>query len=155
MAVMNGFLKFSSIKGGAKDKNHENWVKFSTISFNMSNADNYQKIGNGNYSVSNITVTKTEDISTPQIQDAVINGKVDECILEFINPAFPDEVTCTYKLSGAKMRSYSLVTDEHGVNKEVIVISFSRYEVRYIPYDKEHKAQSALIFTCDAHKSIS
>jgi type VI protein secretion system component Hcp len=152
MASEVGFFQFADIKGNGKEKNHEGWIKFLTMDLHLSSLYHYHQPGSGGYSVSNITLTKLKDVTTPQIQSAVIKKKTGDLTIELTDPSSNSKPSTSYKLTDAQIISYSTSTDAQGITKEVIQIAFSRYEVKFMTYDKNHKPQPPVMFTCDVHQ---
>jgi type VI secretion system secreted protein Hcp len=145
------YLKYGTkIKGEVTSEGHEGWVECTSLQFGTGRG-----LGNptgtagtretGTVNVSEIVVTKINDIASEPLFRESLDGKGVDCIVEFTksNDSGGFETYIQLKLSECLISSYSMSS---GGEKPVesLSLNFTKIEYKYIPYDSAHKALSPL-----------
>jgi type VI secretion system secreted protein Hcp len=143
------YLKFGDkVKGEVTAHGHEKWIELSSMQFSTSRG-----VGNptgtagtrerGTVSVSDVVVTKINDIASESVFRESLDGKAVDALIEFTKSKDAGGFECyiQLKLSECLVSSYSMSS---GGEKPVESLSFTKIEYKYIPYDSNHKPLSAL-----------
>lgn len=139
------YMKYGSIKGDATHEEHKDWLTIDSLQWGagrsiMTPAGSTRNREASEPSVSEVTVTKSMDASSPSFfTEALTGNKGTEVKINLVSTGSPGRVFATYTLSDALVSSYSMSSGGDRPS-ESISINFSKVQFKYIPTKTEHGA---------------
>lgn len=139
------YMKYGSIKGDATHEEHKDWLTIDSLQWGagrsiMTPAGSTRNREASEPSVSEVTVTKSMDASSPSLfTEALTGNKGTEVKINLVSTGSPGRVFATYTLSDALVSSYSMSSGGDRPS-ESISINFSKVQFKYIPTKTEHGA---------------
>ncbi|MGY0777344.1 Hcp family type VI secretion system effector [Azospirillum argentinense] len=144
------YVQFDGIKGDATHESHKDWISVSSMQFGAGRAISTPTGRAANReasepSVSEITVTRTLDKSTPLFFKEAVTGKQGKKVqIDLVSTGSPGEVYMTYKLENVLISGYSVSANESGRPTETISFNFSKIEMSYTAHDAKNVGAGAL-----------
>ncbi|MCC5986217.1 MAG: type VI secretion system tube protein Hcp [Pararhodobacter sp.] len=139
------YMKFGSIKGDATHEEHKDWLTIDSLQWGagrgiMTPSGSTRNREASEPSVSEITVTKSMDSSSPSFfTEALTGNKGAEVKINLVSTGSPGRVFATYTLSDALVSGYNMSSGGDRPS-ESISINFSKIQFKYIPSKTEHGA---------------
>jgi type VI secretion system secreted protein Hcp len=145
------YLKYGDkVKGEVTSEGHEKWIELNSLQFGTGRG-----IGNptgtaatretGSVNVSEIVVTKINDVASEPLFRESLDGKAVEATIHLTksNDSGGFETYLELKLTECLISGYSMSS---GGDKptESLSLNFTKIEYKYIPYDSAHKPLSPL-----------
>jgi type VI secretion system secreted protein Hcp len=147
---MSIYLKMNGIKGNVSTKEHENWIDVESIQWRVVRAISNATGTNTNWEtsktgISEVSITKMMDASSPLIFTAACNGKAQKTQIHLtnVNSKNPNNVTTymKYELVDSMVSSYS-VSSEGELPTESITFTFTKMTMKFIPHNNSGDPQS-------------
>jgi len=148
------YVQMDGIEGDATQEQHKKWLTIESMHWGVGR---HVKAGAGRAgnreasepSVSEVTITKHADGSSPKIFGEACTGKKGKTVkIDFVTTGNPGDTYMQYILSDTLVSSYSISSGGDRPS-ESIGLSFSKIEMKFIPYDEQHKAASPIIANYD------
>ena len=142
------YLKIDGIDGDVTAEGHEKWIECMSMQFGVgrgittptgSSAERESSAP----SVSEVSVTKNMDQSTPNLFSESCVGKSKEVKIDLIQTGEALETYMSYTLTDALISGYSVSTGGDRPT-ESVSFNFTKIEMKYTPYDNKHNAGSPL-----------
>lgn len=151
---MGIYVNFDGIPGDATEQNHKKWIDVASIQWGVGRAistvaGRTQNREASQPSVSEVTISKMFDSSSPKLFTAACTGNVGKTVkIDLTTTSSGGLVFCTYTLSNALISSYSVSSDGDRPG-ESISISFTKLEFKFTPYDNQNKAGTPVTVSYD------
>jgi type VI secretion system secreted protein Hcp len=151
----NSFLlsdQTPKIKGNVTTKGFEGWIELSNIDFSAKRSIT-TRIGHqtdretGIPRISEITLVKNVDKSSPYLFEALLNGtSMDKVTISVCKNGSNAKVSSQYILHDVMVSYYEEQVDGASENggQDHVNLNFTKIEKRYTPYDNQGNAQSAV-----------
>jgi type VI secretion system secreted protein Hcp len=147
---MSIYLQIPNIDGDVTAKGHEQWIQLQSMQFQIAR---HLKTQPGRVTdregarpeLTPIRIVKQMDKTTPLIFSEACAGKAKPslCIhLCTTNDSLSPYME--YTLSNVIFSGYHVETVEADYPSEQVVLSYDKIEMKYIPFDQNHKAQSPI-----------
>jgi type VI secretion system secreted protein Hcp len=149
-------MKINDIEGNVSAKNYEKWIELNSIQWEIKRNINTKpgKVADRESSrpaVSEFTISKNMDKTTPALFTEACVGKAKNQV-EIHLCQTGDNISpyMQYTLNNVIISNYFISyeeTIEHAnviYPQEIITLNFDKIEMKYIPYDEQHKAQSPI-----------
>ena len=117
-----GFIKFEGLDGESKDKNHKGWSDL--LSFNQITSRQDSTSARDNPSISEISVVKELDKSSPKIAESIAMGKVIPKVE--VQLTKNDDTYYSYELTNVIITSYTLSGDADDRPTEEITLYYEK-----------------------------
>ena len=148
------FIKFDGVDGEAQDKDHKNWSEVHSISHEIHKAGEGATGSarrRGVVQISDISVNKLYDKSSPKLQEAVCTGKVFTKVEIHNTTTYgdgPRVVFQKYELKNVAVTSFSSMGSGGGdaVPTETFSLNFEEIKIIYTSYSKEGKKEGNVDF---------
>ena len=148
------YMKFGKIKGDATHAEHKEWLTIESLQWGVGRAIMTPSGSSRNRetsepSVSEVTVTKNMDASSPSFfTEAVTGVKGAEVKIDLVSTGNPGRTYATYTLTDALISQYSMSS---GGDRpaESISINFSKIEYKYLPSKTENTAGNQTVVSYD------
>jgi type VI secretion system secreted protein Hcp len=142
------FLKLGDIKGETTQVTHKEWIEIQSMQFGVGRGIS-AGVGGGSKreatapSVSEITLTKTFDISSPLILKEAIGGKAVEAKIELTQTDQSGKHIAyqKYILTNALISGYSVSTGGDRPS-ESVSLNFTKFDSEYINIDDKFATKS-------------
>jgi len=149
-------MKMDGAEGNVTAKGYEKWIELSSLNFGVKRSINTKpgKVADRESTrptVSEVTLTKEMDKSSPALFTEACVGKAKPKVEvhlcqtgENISPFMQ------YTLENVLVSNYSVnhSSDDNqrktGYPTETVTLNFDKIEMKYTPYDEQHKAQSPI-----------
>lgn len=154
---MSIFMNYEGINGEATAKGHEQWTDILTLDWDvkrsLSAVTGTSKDREAtSTTLSQVTVTKLMDESTPLLFTEVCVGKGKQVLIHLTKTGDVLENFIEYTLTDVMISGYEMVT-AGGRPMEVITLSFTKLEMKYTPYDDKHKKTASIAAGYDIAKA--
>jgi type VI secretion system secreted protein Hcp len=145
------YMKYGTkIKGEVTSEGHEGWIECTSFQFGTGRG-----IGNptgtaatretGSVNVSEIVITKINDVASEPLFRESLDGKAADCIIEFTKSNDAGGFECYIQLTLGECLVSSFSMSSGGEKPvESLSLSFTKITYKYIPYDSAHKPLSPL-----------
>ena len=147
------FLKIEGVDGESKDANHKNWINIESISHametSMSSATGAAR-RRGDVKISDISVVKELDKSSPKIMEAICTGKMIPSMQ--IHAKKNGQVYLAYELKNVMVTSYK-TSAEGEAPKEHIQFNYEKIKMNYVQYNPRGVEQGKTEFSWDVKAS--
>lgn len=148
------YLKYEGIDGDATHEQHKKWLDIKRLTWGVGRAVT-TPVGSAHNReasephVSEVSVTKTMDASSPKFFTEGCTGKQGKKVtIHLVTTGSPGDTYVEYILTNALVSGYNISTDgDRPV--EHINLNFTKMEVKYVPYDANHKPQSPIVASYD------
>jgi type VI secretion system secreted protein Hcp len=148
------YLKMDGIDGDATHEQHKKWITVDSIQWGIGRSISTPTGSTHNReasepSVSEVTIAKQADVSTPRLFGEACTGKDGKkVVIDFVTTGSPGDTYLQCTLSDTLVSSYS-VSSGGDRPSESIGLSFTKLELKYIPYDEKHKPGSPIVVNYD------
>jgi type VI secretion system secreted protein Hcp len=148
------YLKYDGIDGEATHSDHTNWIDVGSMQFGIGRAIATPTGSTANReasepSVSEITVTKSMDGSSPKLFTESATGNVGKTVkIDLVSTGSPGNTYVTYTLTNTLISGYSVSTGGDRPS-ESVTLSFTKIEYKFIPYDDKNKAGTPVTVSYD------
>jgi type VI secretion system secreted protein Hcp len=148
------YIKYEGIDGEATHDTHKKWLDVSSLQWGVGRAISTPSGSTANReasepSVSEITITKLMDASSPKFFVEAVTGAIGKKVqIDLVTTGSPGNTYATYILTNALVSAYSLSTSGDRP-AEHISVSFTKIEYKFIPYDDKNKAGSPIAVSYD------
>ncbi len=143
------YLQYDGIEGEVTAKGHEKWIEIQTLSWGVGRAistpvGSSAKRESSAPSVSELVLTKQTDKASPKIFAESTVGQAKPSVIEFVETG-PDfqEVFLRFELTDTLISGYSLSSGGDRPS-ENLSLNFTKVEMKYTPYNEQHKALSPI-----------
>jgi type VI secretion system secreted protein Hcp len=149
------FGKFDGIEGDATHQAHKNWVDIDTLQFGVGRAISTPTGRAANRessapSVSEVTISRHTDKASPLFfKESVTGASSKKVQIDLTTTGDPGDTYLTYTLEDVLVSGYSQSANGGDRPMETISLNFAKIEVKYTPYDKDHKPGSPVITSYD------
>jgi len=144
------FLKIDGIEGNVTSQGHEKWIDVDSIQWRVVRAiSNNSTIKNNNWQtsktgISEVSITKTMDVSSPLIFSEACGGDSKKTQIHLSTEGSGKTDTyMEYELEDCLVSSYS-VSSEGDIPIESISFTFTKMQMKFIPYDESGQALSPI-----------
>jgi type VI secretion system secreted protein Hcp len=148
------YLKYEGIKGEATQENHKQWIDISSMQFGIGRGISTPSGSTANReasepSVSEVTVTKTMDNSSPYLFTESATGAAGKKVeIHLVSTGSPGNTYAEYTLTNALISGYSVSTGGDRPS-ESLSINFTKIEYKFIPFDDKNKAGTPIPVSYD------
>jgi type VI secretion system secreted protein Hcp len=148
------YLKYDGIDGEATHSDHTKWIDITSMQFGIGRAISTPAGSTANReasepSVSEITVTKSMDGSSPKLFTESATGNVSKVVkIDLVSTGSPGNTYVTYTLTNTLVSGYSVSTGGDRPT-ESVTLSFTKIEYKFIPYDDKNKAGTPVTVSYD------
>ena len=148
------YIKYEGIDGDVTHDQHKKWIDIQKLTWGVGRAVS-TPVGSAmnreasEPHVSEVTVTKMMDASSPKFFTEGCTGKHGKkVVIHLVTTGSPGDTYVEYTLTNTLVSGYSVsTTGDRPV--EQINFNFTKIEVKYIPYDANHKPQSPVVASYD------
>lgn len=148
---MAAYLKFGKIKGESLADGHkgsDGWIEIGSVQWGAGRSIS-TPVGASSKreasapSISEITVTKMMDSTSPLLAQEAVVGKAEDCEIHLVETGSDKlETFLTVKLTNCMISSYSMSSGGDRPS-ESLALNFTKIEFTYQGYDDQHKADSS------------
>jgi type VI secretion system secreted protein Hcp len=166
------YMKLEGIEGNVTSKGHQHWIELDSISFHTQRALNTHsgRVANRETSLpqlSDFTVSKLMDKTSPLIfNEAVVGRAMPEVIIHLVTTNNMANPYMEYRLYNVIVRSYEVLSESASEDKnkavraigypmEVFCLNFDKIEMKFTPFDENHKPQSPIPSGYDLKEAIA
>lgn len=148
------YLKYDGIDGEATHENHKKWIDIGSMQFGIGRAISTAAGSTANReasepSVSEITITKTMDASSPKLFVESATGNAGKKVeIHLVSTGSPGNTYAEYTLTNTLVSGYSVSTGGDRPS-ESISLSFTKIEYKLTPYDEKNKAGTPVTVSYD------
>lgn len=148
------YFKFAGIEGEATHANHKNWMEIKSLRWDVrrevktlagaaANREGSQP------TVASITLTKTTDVSsTKLLQQACTGNQGKDATIDLVTSGNPGDTYIQYQLTNTIIDSYE-VSSSGERPEETITLNFTKFSVKYTPYDESNQPGGPQIASYD------
>jgi type VI secretion system secreted protein Hcp len=139
------YMNFDGIPGDTRAKGHEKWIEINSVQFGVgrgigSPVGQASKREASAPSISEVTITKMTDETSPLLFQEACVGKGKPVQIHFVvTQADKLETFLELTLTNVMVSGYSVSSGGDNPT-ESISLNFTKIEVKYTPYDDQHKA---------------
>ncbi len=147
-------MKYPGIAGGGSDANHHGWLPVMELTWagarrRITSAPSTRgDRESANAELSELTVTRVMDRATPALVLEACCGRGKEVMIRAgkTGDGSGTEVYLEYVLSSCLIRNYEVTASTRHGNRpmERLTLSFTKFSMRYTPYDSDGKALAPL-----------
>ena len=148
------YLQLEGIQGDATHEQHSKWMDIEALHWDVSRNMNTAAGSAANReasepSISEVVLTKVSDSSSTKLFKEACSGRTGKAAsIHLVTTGSPGETYIEYNLTNALIANYSV--DTNGDRPlETIKLNFTKMEVKYTPYDDNHRPQSPMIASYD------
>jgi type VI secretion system secreted protein Hcp len=148
------YLKMDGVDGDATHDQHKKWLTVDSFNMGVGRSISTRSGSTANReasepSVSEVVITKTADASSPKLFGEACTGKQSKkVVIDFVTTGSPGDTYMQCTLTDTLVSAYS-VSSGGDRPVENISLSFTKLEMKYIPYDKDHKPGSPIVVNYD------
>ncbi len=144
------YVQIDGINGNVTAAGHEKWIEAHSMSFGLGRA-----IGGGRPgsvkdressipSLSEIVITKTMDETSPLLFIESCIGIAKPVVIHFCRTGDQTQTYMEYTLSNVLISSYEVSGSGDSIPSEKLSFNYDKIEVKYTPYDDNHKPGSPI-----------
>lgn len=144
------YMKVDGINGNVTAAGHEKWIEINSMSFGIGRGINTPSAGRESNreasiaSISEIQVSKIMDETTPLIFIEACIGVAKKVEIHLCRTGDKIQSFMEYILNNVLISSYSVQASGDGDPYESLSLNFDKIEMKYIPYDDQHKPGSPI-----------
>ena len=148
------YLKMDGIDGDATHEQHKKWLTVDSVQWGVGRSIVTRSGSTMNReasepSVSEVVISKSADASSPKMFGEACTGKEGKkVVIDFVTTGSPGDTYMQCTLNDTLVSSYS-ISSGGDRPQENISLSFSKMEMKYIPYDEKHKPGSPIVVNYD------
>lgn len=148
------YIKYEGIDGEATHETHKKWLDVGSLQWGIGRAISTPSGSTANReasepSVSEVTITKMMDASSPKFFVESVTGAVGKKVeIHLVTTGSPGVTYAEYILTDALVSAYSMSSGGDRPS-ESISISFTKMEYKFIPYDNKNKAGTPISVSYD------
>lgn len=148
------YIKYEGIDGEATHETHKKWLDVGSLQWGVGRAISTPSGSTANReasepSVSEVTITKMMDASSPKFFVESVTGAVGKKVeIHLVTTGSPGVTYAEYVLTDALVSAYSMSSGGDRPS-ESISISFTKMEYKFIPYDNKNKAGTPISVSYD------
>jgi type VI secretion system secreted protein Hcp len=148
------YLKMDGIDGDATHEQHKKWLTVNSIQWGVGRSISTPTGSTFNREasephISEVMIAKDADASTPKLFGEACTGKAGKkVVIDFVTTGSPGDTYLQCTLNDTLVSSYS-VSSGGDRPSENIGLSFTKMEMKYIPYDEKHKPGSPIVVNYD------
>lgn len=148
------YVKIDGIDGEATHETHKKWLDVSSIQWGVGRAISTPAGSTANReasepSVSEVTITKLMDSSSPKLFTEACTGNAGKLVqIHLVSTGSPGNTYTEYKLTNSLVSAYSMSSGGDRPS-ESVSISFTKLEYKFIPYDDKNKAGTPIAVSYD------
>lgn len=148
------YVKYDGIDGDATHKGHEKWFDVGSLQFGVGRGISTPTGSAANRessqaSVSEVTITRMLDASSPKIFTEAATGKTGKkVVIDLVTTGDPGDTYMTYTLTNTLISGYSVSTGGDRPS-ESISLNFTKMEHKFIPFDEDNNPKSPIISSYD------
>lgn len=148
------YIKYEGIDGEATHETHKKWLDVGSLQWGVGRAIATPSGSTANReasepSVSEVTITKMMDASSPKFFVESVTGAVGKKVeIHLVTTGSPGVTYAEYILTDALVSAYSMSSGGDRPS-ESISISFTKMEYKFIPYDNKNKAGTPISVSYD------
>jgi type VI secretion system secreted protein Hcp len=143
------YMQIDGIEGDVTAAGHEGWIDCSSMQWGVGRGINTptgtsQERESSAPSISEMTISKAMDKCTPQIFKEACVGTSKKVVIDLIQTGGTElDTYMSYELTNSLISGYS-VSSSGDRPSESVSFNFTKVEMKFIPYDSEHKAGSPI-----------
>ena len=142
------YLKVDGLEGSVTAEGHEGWTECHSLQLNVSrvittSTGSSQERESSAPSVSEVTVTKVMDKSTPALFTEACVGRSKLVKIDLVQTGEQLVTYMSYELENSLISGYAVSTDGDRPT-ESVSFNFTKIVMTYTPYDKEHNPGSPI-----------
>ena len=142
------YLKIDGIDGDVTAEGHEGWIECESMQWGVGRGittptGSAQERESSAPSVSEVTVATAMNKATPLLFTEACVGKSKLVKLDLVQTGEALETYMSYELGNSLISGYSMSSGGERPS-ESVSFNFTKIEMKYTPYDNEHKAQSPI-----------
>jgi type VI secretion system secreted protein Hcp len=148
---MAAYLKYGEIKGESLAEAHkgsDGWIEISSVMWGCGRSI-HTPVGNTSKreatapNISEVTLTKSMDSTSPLLAQEALIGKGVDAVVELVQTSDSQlETFLSVKLTNALLSSYSMVSSGDRP-QETITLNFTKIDYVYSGFDDKHKLDSS------------
>ncbi|NYZ17586.1 type VI secretion system tube protein Hcp [Azospirillum sp. RWY-5-1] len=148
------YVKYEGIDGEATHQDHKKWLDVGSLQWGVGRAISTPSGSTANReasepSVSEVTITKLMDASSPKFFTEACTGAVGKKVeIHLVTTGSPGVTYAEYILTNALVSAYSMSSGGDRPS-ESVSISFTKMEYKFIPYDDKNKAGTPISVSYD------
>lgn len=148
------YLQIDGIEGDATQEQHRRWTDIEALHWHVERNMNTTAGSAANReasepTVSEITLTKVSDSSTPKLFREGTSGSTGKAVkIHFVTTGNPGNTYLEYTLTNTLVAHYS-VNSSGDRPIETVKLNFTKVEMKYTPYDEDQSAKSPIIASYD------
>ena len=143
------YVKYEGIDGDATHQDHKKWIDVESLQWGAGRAimtPTGRVMGReaSEPSISEVTFTKTLDASSAHLFTESTTGAAGKKVeIHLVSTGSPGDTYLTYELTNCLVSGYS-VSSGGDRPSESVSVNFTKIEMKYTPYDENHKAGSPI-----------
>ncbi|WP_282609170.1 type VI secretion system tube protein Hcp [Pelagibius sp. Alg239-R121] len=143
------YVKYEGIDGDATHQDHKKWIQVESMQWGtgraiMTTTGSTTGREASEPSVSEVTFAKVLDSSSAHLFTEATTGVVGKkCEIHLVSTGSPGELYLTYELTNSLVSGYS-VSSGGDRPSESVSVNFTKVEMKYTPFDENHKAGSPI-----------
>jgi type VI secretion system secreted protein Hcp len=163
------YMQIQGLDGNVTAKNYENWIELESFDFNVQRKLNTQpgRISNregSKPSVSEVVISKRLDkTSSLLFGEATVGTAKPQALIHFVTTGPAPQPYLEYTLSNVivsahavqHQRALAATAEPEAYPLETVNLNFDKIEMKVIPLDKDHKAQSPIPAGYDLNQAVA
>ena len=143
------YLQYEKVDGEVTESGHKGWIELQSFQWGVGRGittpvGSSSKRESSSPSVSEIVVTKNTDKASPLLFMEATVGKAKKSVIEFTETGGDtQEVYLRFEMENTLISGYS-ISSAGDRPAESFSLNFTKIEMKYTPYDKDHKAGSPI-----------
>lgn len=152
------YMKYDGIDGDVTAEGHEKWIELGSFQWGVGRGISSPTGGSADRessapSISEIVVTKQQDVATTKLLDEALQGEGKVVTIDFCKTDKGKlEVYMAYKLADVMVSGYS-VSSGGDRPSESISLNFTKVEFKLVSMDKANKGAGGAAVTYDLSKA--
>lgn len=152
------YMKYDGIDGDVTADGHEKWIELNSFQWGVGRGISSPTGGSADRessapSISEIVVTKQQDVATTKLLDEALQGEGKTVVIDFCKTDKGKlEVYMAYKLADVMVSGYS-VSSGGDRPSESISLNFTKVEFKLVSMDKANKGAGGAAVTYDLSKA--
>jgi len=154
------YLHYEGIEGQATHQEHSKWIDIGSVQWGIGRGISTPTGSTANReasepSISEITITKTMDNSSPKIFTESATGRKGKTVkIHFVSTGSPGETYVEYTLTNTLISGYSISSGGDRPT-ESLSLNFTKIEFLYKEYGKDNKPTDSPRISYDAAAAVT